>query len=404
MFSDLHSVMNFESLPVSREWRRRIILVLSSILFSFLLLEILLRLTMPGLRVFTQPDTLLGYSFIPGARYDFVPPENCPTWGTSDRVNNHGLIDENLRYNAPDETFRVLALGDSYTEGLQFERESRYTDVLEAQLAATLDVPAQVINAGRSGMGTTLQYLYFTERGERYDADVVTLVFVQNDFQDNSRALVYDQRPYHLLTDDGELVLDNSFREDPAYQYLLRTEFLRQNFYFVSFLRQQYALIRAGAAQRDTAPTDETIDEAPTNDPTALATTSADPDLQPYIDAIAVTERVLVELARAVAADGSEFVFAIGTVPTTETYIDAYTQHRDAAAVPVDEALYAFATGQGIRTLNMAPLLAQAVAETGERNHSCAEYNWAGHWNRTGHGRVAEYLYDFMRAEGLLPD
>src|SRR5215510_907252 len=139
----------------------QLLLVGFSVLLSLVFLEIALRFFAPEYRNFVQPDDVIGYSFVPRAFYVFKPPEECPGWHAAGRINSHGLRDREYDYAKPPGTFRILALGDSYTEGLQFDLEQIWPKMLERRLNTRGGgFKYEVINAGRSGMGTGIEYLY----------------------------------------------------------------------------------------------------------------------------------------------------------------------------------------------------------------------------------------------------
>lgn len=80
------------------------------------------------------------------------------SWG---RVNADGHVDGPPRPGSP----RVLALGDSYTEGLQVPPERRFSELL----AAALDV--DVVNAGQSGWSPAHVVRYLEREGGRLAPD-----------------------------------------------------------------------------------------------------------------------------------------------------------------------------------------------------------------------------------------
>jgi hypothetical protein len=103
-------------------------------------------------------------------------------------TNSKGLRDRREHaYEKPAGTFRVLALGDSHTQGYEVRQQATYSMVLERYLA-TRGVPAVVLNAGVSGFSTAEALAYLENEGYRYQPDVVVLGFYANDFEDNLKA------------------------------------------------------------------------------------------------------------------------------------------------------------------------------------------------------------------------
>jgi hypothetical protein len=76
----------------------------------------------------------------------------------------------------PSGVFRVIALGDSTTEGFEVAQNDTYTAVLERYLKK-YGVNAEVFNTGTSGFGTAEELLYLENEGIKYNPDAVVLGF-----------------------------------------------------------------------------------------------------------------------------------------------------------------------------------------------------------------------------------
>jgi len=323
---------------------------------------------------------------VPGARYVVAPPEPCPGWGSSGVINRRGLRDREYDYPKPPGTFRILALGDSYTEGFQFALDEIWPKILERQLNARGDgVKYEVINAGRSAMGTAVEYLYYLNEGRKYDADLVLTLFIPNDFKDNSRELNDRLQPYFTLA-DGTLELDTRFREAQTYRLKKLVKPLSQNSYLASFTIQVYNQLQA--AEAGSAPPPET----------AL---SAD-----ELEAVAVTRRLFLELAQAVEQDGAQFALVIGTMENETDWDDGPDKARQKDGLLVAEAnplMTEFAESEGLTYLNLRPILQAYSLEHQAYIHGCAENEGGGHWSQTGQAVAADAVYQFLVAEGLIP-
>src|SRR5262245_15424435 len=67
----------------------------------------------------------------------------------------------------PTGKYRILVLGDSFTEGVQVKEEELFSARLEK-----LDDELEVMNAGVGGYGTVQEYLYLTKEGLRFHPDL----------------------------------------------------------------------------------------------------------------------------------------------------------------------------------------------------------------------------------------
>lgn len=93
---------------------------------------------------------------------------------------------------------RVLAIGDSHTQGYEVDQDRTFAARVETLLRRR--GPAEVLNAGVSGFGTAESLVFLENEGIKYRPDVVVLGFYQNDFDDNIKAGLF-------RLDDGKLVV-----------------------------------------------------------------------------------------------------------------------------------------------------------------------------------------------------
>jgi hypothetical protein len=115
-------------------------------------------------------------------------------------TNSRGLRDSReFPYAKPAGTLRVIALGDSHTQGYEVRQSATFGAVLERYLRHR-GVRAEVLNAGVSGFSTAEELAYLENEGYRYQPDVVVLGFYANDFEDNLKAGLFALK-------DGALVV-----------------------------------------------------------------------------------------------------------------------------------------------------------------------------------------------------
>jgi hypothetical protein len=114
-------------------------------------------------------------------------------------TNSKGLRDaRDFPYPKPAGTLRVLALGDSHTQGYEVAQDATFSAVLERYLNSH-GKKAEVLNAGVSGYGTAEAAAYLEAEGIKYQPDVVVLGFFANDYEDNLKAGLFG-------LEDGKLV------------------------------------------------------------------------------------------------------------------------------------------------------------------------------------------------------
>lgn len=101
---------------------------------------------------------LLGWRKIPGADKRYMTGE----YDIHERINANGLRGAMLDYQKPADTYRILALGDSSTEGYTVEEAETYTEVLRRRFESGSSWPAvEVVNGGTGGYSTDQELLFF---------------------------------------------------------------------------------------------------------------------------------------------------------------------------------------------------------------------------------------------------
>ncbi|MBI4882064.1 MAG: hypothetical protein HY812_20745 [Planctomycetes bacterium] len=98
-------------------------------------------------------------------------------------ANSLGFRDEETTQKKPPNTFRIVVLGDSVTFGWGVEAAERFTDIVEAELAArALSGPRiEILNLGVPGYEATHQAAVFEQKALALEPDAVLFVFNFND-------------------------------------------------------------------------------------------------------------------------------------------------------------------------------------------------------------------------------
>jgi len=105
---------------------------------------------------------------------------------TEYRINSLGLRDHEFSEGKPPHTFRILMLGDSFTEGDGVETNQTFSKLIEAGLDSLVSpLHYEVINAGVGSYSTILHYLYLTHGGLALEPDLVILNFDLSDVYDD---------------------------------------------------------------------------------------------------------------------------------------------------------------------------------------------------------------------------
>jgi hypothetical protein len=154
-------------------WRRVAIgtaLVISSFTFCLLAMEAVAR----TFRLLPLPSQ--NFRFSPTKGYELAPGHK--------EINSHGLRDREYAVIKPPHTFRILALGDSFTYGDGVALEETWVKGLEHRLNQQLGdigVHFEVLNAGIPGYNTHQELIHLRDVGLQFDPDLVVVEFTLND-------------------------------------------------------------------------------------------------------------------------------------------------------------------------------------------------------------------------------
>jgi hypothetical protein len=142
---------------------------------------------------------------------------------------------EDFQYKKPEGVIRVIALGDSHTQGFEVHQDYTYSSIIEKYLNGK-GINAEVINAGVSGFSNAEELLLLENELVRYEPDYVVLGFFANDFQDNLKSTLF------MLDSENNLVKTDRNKHIPGVriQNLIYSipgiQWLSENSYFYSIL------------------------------------------------------------------------------------------------------------------------------------------------------------------------
>jgi hypothetical protein len=165
---------------------KNLALLLGSLLFVFILFEILVRVFSPQIfdihpRGMYIIDEDVGYALTPGFDGHLQREE----FSTSVSVNDQGLRGRPFGARR-DDVSRILVLGDSFAFGYGVEDDEHFPAYLEACLNSAGAGAFEVLNAGVPGYGTVDQLNFLRSRGEALAPDFVILQFLSaNDLDEN---------------------------------------------------------------------------------------------------------------------------------------------------------------------------------------------------------------------------
>ena len=357
----------------------------------------------PGM--FWEPNRWVGWTHTPDAR---GWAQRCLRgkieWRAYTRINGHGLRDRDVPYERQGK-FRILVLGDSFTEGVQVEQDETFPKLLERRLGDGVEV----LNAGVSGYGTDSELLFWESEGWKYRPDLVLLVFdTSNDILENHYALMrgthfpYPEKP-HFTLKDGRLVPENLPlpEEPPVRRTLVRLQrWLTRHSTLYRLLPAFHVPGMPGGAQAAPPPT-----------PFPGGTLQTEVYLADYPEswrvAWRITRGLVLRVRQDVEARGSRF--AVVVINAKEEVSDRRWQWTLLANPALREYRWdidkpnrlttSFLARRGIPTIALLDVFRAHLRETGTSGF----FEWDVHWTPAGHALAADAIARALAALALVP-
>jgi hypothetical protein len=368
--------------------RASILLVLGGLAAGIVIGEVGLRVAGVAYPSYERVDDDRGAALRPGASGWYEKEGRAFV-----EVNADGRRDHPVAREKPEGVFRLAVLGDSYAEAREVELDSTFWAVAGRELERCLGRQVEVLNFGVSGYGTAQELQTLRTRVWEWSPDAILVLFLPyNDLRNNLRDLERDPlKPYFVLR-DGELVLDDAFRRDPAF-LKRKTAMWRLGYGLIDHSRILQVLNQAKnvarAREMDAAQGAEGgLDDAPF--------LSSPPS--PWDEAWSVTEAMLAAMHRESRQRGAAFWLATATVGAQ---VDPDPVKREASAkrigVPdlleADRRIEAAGAREGFPVIPLGRAFQEAATRTGTFLHGFPNTApGTGHWNEAGHRLAGETI------------
>ena len=122
---------------------------------------------------------------VKGSSHAHLPNRQAKLMGVDVTINAKGFRDKDYELKKPDNTYRIMLLGDSLTFGWGVKAEDRFSDLLEAKLnkkaKGSESGRFEVINTGVGNYNTVQEVNFYEIQGSAWEPDMVILNFFIND-------------------------------------------------------------------------------------------------------------------------------------------------------------------------------------------------------------------------------
>lgn len=381
---------------------RNLLLILASTLVCGLVVEIGMRIAGISYPVLGIMDEHRGFAGAPDAE----------GWQTAEGrayivMNGDGLRDREHALAKPPDTLRIAVLGDSYAQALQVDIAETFWSILERDLNSCPALSAQtveVINFGVGGYSTAQELLTLRHQAWKYDPDVVLLAFLSgNDLGDNTREIRTSATVPYFILKDGELVLDNSYR-DTAFNVKIALGYDRlinilNKLRIVQVIKEARRVLPAVLSPGD--------EQSPGRYPPEIFNDGlqhavyAPPRNAAWAKAWEVTEAILAQTVKEVREGGADFWLVhltngIQVHPDTDVR-EAFRRHLGLSDLRYpNRRLAALAERLDIPLVDLADPLAEHAAANSVYLHGFSGSEGRGHWNAEGHKAAGRVIAESM--------
>ena len=180
------------SLVLFKKKRKEIALSIVSVVIAVGLCEFFLRLLLPQIgdhAEMFESDPGLGWRFVANKEGQIVYPGEI---NNTIKTNALGFRDEEPKRG---ERKKILVLGDSFVSNISIGDDDVFTEIMEDSLQ-----DFDVLNFGVNGYGQVQEYLLIEKWFDRIQPNVIVLIiYLQNDFTDNTGNYWIYSRPFASL-------------------------------------------------------------------------------------------------------------------------------------------------------------------------------------------------------------
>ena len=346
------------------------------------------------------------------------------------KINSHGFRDKERTYEKKEGVFRILVLGDSYTQALQVPLEKTFPYILEEKLNSEGGKRFEVLNLGISGFGTDQEYLTLKYYGLIYHPDFVILqFFIGNDVINNS--LILESRANGVSIDDESkskpfFILKNGKLEELPFKIKAsppnKGDVSRQ--FQIKYLLLQYSKkffpnISYSLEDRIKGTPwmanflwkigiKKSKPELHKNEFSIFYRTYTEEYPPEWEDAWEITKALILKLAKELETDKIGFLVVV--IPNEFEFrpdrwnkiLDEYPQMRSIKfdLRKPERILSNFFDTNKIDYLLLRPEFEKYSRETGKRLHF--PYKYENHWNTEGHALAAQLIYDKLTENKLV--
>jgi hypothetical protein len=326
-------------------------------------------------------------------------------------VNRYGFRGPPVTPAKPPGVFRIVVLGDSFTEAQQVDYDQTFCAVMQrslGQCGAMRGRQVQVLDFGIDGYGTAQEYLTLRHYAWKFSPDAVVLaIFTGNDIRNNSVVLEGDKcRPFYAYR-GNQLVLAGPFEDSTMFRLRCMGRFESRRSAALNLIGSLHSHImdlrrrlHRGPHARRGPHTERGLDSEIYSAPRSAV----------WRDAWAITEGEIEMINRKAAEHGAQFFAVTLANPIQDSPVpqerERYMKHLGVTDLFYpDFRIKALGERDDFPVLNLAPALQQYADSHHAFLHGFPNTRpGIGHWNAEGHrvaGQlIAGWICQYLAARG----
>ena len=382
-----------------------IMLIIFSLIVSFLVIEVGMRIAKIEYPIFQTFDFHRGFSLRPNASGWWLREGKAYV-----KINSQGLRDSEHKKEKPANTIRIALLGDSFAEARSVPINKTFWSLMENKLNLCHkknNQKIEVINFGVTEYSTAQQLLTLRHYVWNYNPDIILLAFFSdNDISDNSKILSNkNYRPFFVLK-NNDLVLDNSFRKSKSYlllkswtgQFVVKlTDYSR----ITQLLKEVYIKQHFKKERREH--NQETNNKQNSVDETVISYNQIyNPIEEKWKEAWLITESIIRLMNKDVEEKNSKFIVVTLSNPA-QVYPDSSFRKSLTKKINNNDLFYPdkrikkLGKEEGFLVINLAKKMKDYAEENQIFLHGFSkDIMGVGHWNIAGHKIASQIISEEM--------
>ncbi len=291
------------------------------------------------------------------------------------KINSLGWRDDEFTVKKPDNTYRIIVLGDSFAAALELPIEKTFHSLLEKKLGEKFkDKNFEVISLGRGNTGTYYYYRYLKDFGMKYSPDLVILMSFVNDPVDDIHDLQNPREGRIYSIGENGAIIDDYNLETSRWKLFIKTNLRKSQ--LIRFLYDNLNLDRLTRAIQSKP---QTNDDDIANMDKKFA---YELELKLFTEIKKLTDGMNIPLVVANAPYKKQVEASKN--PNEPFYFKGDYSH--------EETLKNIAKQDNFLFSNLLPIFRERyLAEGKDFYFSCD-----GHWNEVGHEWAGNALFDYL--------